>query len=90
MNRKKMMPLIILAAGVVLLALLLAVLTFSQSKSQEQGIALCSFPVDDVDGISYSGNNTEISLLKGSEGDWLLESDPTLPLDQSVVGTLVE
>ena len=81
MNRKKMMPLIILAAGVVLLALLLAVLTFSQSKSQEQGIALCSFPVDDIDGISYSGNNTEISLLKGSEGDWLLESDPTLPLD---------
>lgn len=90
MNRKKMMPLIILAAGVVLLALLLAVLTLSQSESQEQGIALCSFPADDVDGISYSGNNTEISLLKGSEGDWLLESDPTLPLDQSIVGTLVE
>ena len=58
MNRKKMMPLIILAAGVVLLALLLAVLTLSQSESQEQGIALCSFPADDVDGISYSGNNT--------------------------------
>lgn len=90
MNRKKMMPLILLAVGVVLLALLLAALTFSQSETQEQGIALCSFPVEDIDGISYSGNNTEISLLKGNEGDWLLESDPALPLDQDVVGTLVE
>lgn len=90
MNRKKMMPLIILAVGVVLLALLLAVLTFSQPEQQQPGIALCSFPVEDIDGISYSGNNTEISLLKGSEGDWMLESDPTLPLDQDVVGTLVK
>lgn len=90
MNRKKMMPLIILAAGVMLLAVLLAVLTFSQSGQQEQGLALCSFPVEEIDGISYSGNNTEISLIKGSEGDWLLESDPALPLDQNVVETLVQ
>lgn len=90
MNRKKMMPLIILAVGVLLLAILLAVLTFSQSGQQQQEIALCSFPVEEIDGISYSGSNTEISLIKGSEGDWLLESDPALPVDQDVAGTLVE
>lgn len=90
MNRKKMLPLLILAAGVFLLAVALVFLQLSQSDGEETGIALCSFPVEDIDQISYSGNNTEVSLLKGEEGNWLLESDPSLPLDQDVAGTMVE
>ncbi len=90
MNRKKMMPLLVLAAGVLVLAMLLIALELSQAGQQEQGIALCNFSVDAIDQVSYSGDNTEATLLKGSEGDWMLESDPTLPLDQEVVGSLIE
>lgn len=90
MNRKKMMPLLILVAGVLVLAVLLIALELSQAGQQEQGIALCDFSADAIDQVSYSGGNTEATLLKGSEGDWMLESDPTLPLDQEVVGSLIE
>lgn len=90
MNRKKMLPLLVLAAGVLVLAILLAVLELSQANQQSQGIALCSFPVEKIDAISYSGNNTEVSLRKSSNGDWMLESDPALPVDQNVAGTMVQ
>lgn len=90
MNRKKMMPLLILAGSVLVLAALLVVLKLSQAGQQEPGIALCDFSVDAIDKVSYSGENVEATLLKGSEGDWMLESDPTLPLDQSVVSSLLE
>ncbi len=45
--------------------------------------------VDDIDALSYAGNNVEVSLLKGSDG-WLLADDPSLPLDQTKVQSLVE
>lgn len=90
MNRKKMMPLVVLAACVVVLAVLLAVLQFSQPEETTQGIALCDFAADQIDKVSYSGNNVEVTLLKGSEGDWMMESDPALPLDQDIVTNLIE
>ena len=48
-----------------------------------------TFAVDDIDALSYAGNNVEVSLLKGSDG-WLLADDPSLPLDQTKVQSLVE
>ena len=46
-------------------------------------LPLCDLAVDDIDALSYAGNNVEVSLLKGSDG-WLLADDPSLPLDQSL------
>lgn len=90
MNRKKMMPLLLLAACVVVLAVALAALRLSQPAEASQGIALCPFETDAIDKVSYSGNNVEVTLLKGSEGNWMMESDPTLPLDQDIAGNLVQ
>lgn len=90
MNRKKMMPLFLLAVCVVVLAVVLAVLRLSSSEEEPQGIPLCAFEIDTIDKVSYSGNNVEVTLLKGSEGNWMMESDPTLPLDQDVVADLIQ
>ena len=88
MNRKKMMPLVFLAVCVVVLGVLLAVLQSAQTE-ETQGLALCDFTADEIDRLSYSGNNVEATLLKGNEGSWMLESDPALPLDQDVVSNLI-
>ena len=40
--------------------------------------------------LAYAGNNEDVTLVKGSAGDWMLESDPTLPLDQTKTASLVE
>lgn len=90
MNRKKMLPLALLGAGVVVLALLLAVLQFAKSASQQPAISLFGLSAEEIDRVSYSGNSVEETLLKSSTGDWLLESDPALPLDQDVTTSLVE
>lgn len=90
MSRKKMMPLLILTAGVLLLSVLLVILTLAQSQNENQGIALFGVSTEEVDQLSYSGSNVEVTLLKGTEGNWLMESDPTLPLDQEIVASLVE
>ncbi|MFR3792118.1 MAG: DUF4340 domain-containing protein [Blautia massiliensis (ex Durand et al. 2017)] len=89
MNRKKILPLAVLAAVVLVLA---AVLVLLKTAPQEQsaGIALCDFSADSIDRLSYSGENTDVSLLKGEDGSWLLESDPTLPLEQQSVQSLLE
>lgn len=89
MDRKKMLPLAVLAAVVLVLALLLAVLQ-NTGEPEDTGIALCTFPTEEIDRLAYSGENTNVTLFKGAEGDWLLESDPTLPLDQQTVQSLVE
>ena len=81
MNRKKMLPLVLLAAGAVLLGVLLAVLTRENEAEEDTGIPLVGFAAEDVDELAYSGNNVDVTLLKGSEGNWMLDSDPTLPLD---------
>mgnify|MGYP006896419669 FL=1 len=85
MNRKKMLPLVLLAAGAVLLGVLLAVLTCENEAEEDTGIPLVDFAAEDVDELAYSGNNVDVTLLKGSEGNWMLDSDPTLPLEQSAV-----
>ena len=88
MSRKKMMPLLILTAGVLLLSILLVILTLAQSQNENQGIALFGVSTEEIDQLSYSGSNVEVTLLKGTEGNWLMESDPTLPLDQEIVASL--
>ena len=90
MNRKKCLPLALLAAGAVLLGILLAVLTRENKAETDTGIPLVDFAAADVDKLAYSGNNVDVTLLKGSEGNWMLDSDPTLPLDQNAVQSLVE
>ena len=67
MNRKKMLPLVLLAAGAVLLGVLLAVLTCENEAEEDTGIPLVDFAAEDVDELAYSGNNVDVTLLKGSE-----------------------
>ena len=43
-----------------------------------------------MDRLAYAGNNQDVTLVKNSSGDWMLESDPTLPLDQTKTASLVE
>ena len=73
--------------GVV--GILLAVLTLHGEAETDPTLPLCDLAVDDIDALSYAGNNVEVSLLKGSDG-WLLADDPSLPLDQTKVQSLVE
>ena len=90
MTRKKMLPLALLTAGVVLLAALLAVLHGAAEEEELPGVALCSLAAGEIDTLSYSGENVEVTLQKGSGGSWRLASDPSLPLDQDAVASLVE
>lgn len=91
MNKKKILPLAVLAAIVAVLGVLLAALRLSSAQAEDDtGIALCDFTAEEIDGLSYSGSNVEVTLVKGSEGSWRLDSDPTLPLEQSAVESLVE
>ena len=90
MKKNKLLPLVILAAVVAMLGILLAVLTLQGNAETDTALPLCSFAVDDIDTLSYAGNNLDITLLKSSTGDWMLDSDPTLPLDQTKVSSLVE
>ena len=64
MNRKKMLPLVLLAAGAVLLGVLLAVLTCENEAEEDTGIPLVDFAAGDVDELAYSGNNVDVTLLK--------------------------
>ena len=90
MNKKKLLPLAVLACIVALLCVLLAVLNRTDSAQTDTTIPLCSLAADDLDTLAYAGNNMEVTLLKGSDGTWRLDSDPTLPLDQTKVQSLVE
>ena len=89
MSKKKLLPLAVLAGVVVLLGILLAVLTRTDAET-DTTILLFTFAVDDIDTLAYAGNNVDITLAKGSDGEWRLDSDPTLPLDQTKVQNLVE
>ena len=78
MKSKKLMPLVILAGVVALLGILLAVLTLHGEAETDTTLPLCDLAADDIDALSYAGNNVEVSLLKGSDG-WMLADDPSLP-----------
>lgn len=87
MNKKKWLPLAAAAGAIVVLGGALAALHLTQEE-EETGIAL--WTVTEPDLVSYSGNGLEVTLRKGREGDWMLESDPTLPLKQTTVDTLAQ
>ena len=87
---KKLLPLAVLLAAAALLGILLAVLTRSSTDAADTTIPLCGFTAEEIDRLAYSGNNMDVALLKGSTGDWMLDSDPALPLDQAKVTSLVE
>ena len=89
MNQKKMLPLAVLAAVVLVLAAALALLQRG-GEAEQTGIPLCDFSADAIDRLTYSGENTNVTLFKGEEGGWMLESDPTLPLEQQSVQSLLE
>lgn len=65
-------------------------LTRSSTDAADTTIPLCGFTAEEIDRLAYSGNNMDVTLLKGSTGDWMLDSDPALPLDQAKVTSLVE
>lgn len=90
MNRKKAIPLLVVAGAVVLLSLALLLLKIGSTADSSAEQTLCPFPAEKIDELSYQGDNADVTLLKGSEGNWLLESDPALPLDQTSVQSLVE
>ena len=71
MKNKKFLPLVILVGVVALLGILLAVLTLHGEAETDTTLPLCDLAADDIDALSYAGNNVEVSLLKGSDG-WLL------------------
>ena len=71
MKNKKFLPLVILVGVVALLGILLAVLTLHGKAETDTTLPLCDLAADDIDALSYAGNNVEVSLLKGSDG-WLL------------------
>ena len=72
MNKKKLLPLAVLACIVALLGVLLAVLNRTDSAQTDTTIPLCSLAADDLDTLAYAGNNMEVTLLKGSDGTWRL------------------
>lgn len=91
MTNKKLTPLLILFAIVIALGVLLAALTVSSSATEEeQGIALCDFTAEEIEKISYSDKNTAATLIKDGQGNWLLESDEAVPLNQSSIQTMAE
>ena len=89
MKNKKFLPLVILVGVVALLGILLAVLTLHGEAKTDTTLPLCDLAVDDIDALSYAGNNVEVSLLKGSDG-WLLADDPYNALNQTSVRTLYD
>ncbi len=40
---------------------------------------------EEIDRLAYSGNNHGCDPAQNSTGDWMLDSDPALPLDQAKV-----
>ena len=88
-NTKKMLPLVVLVIVMAVLVVLLAVLQRGDDTT-DVTLPLCSFAVEDIDRLAYAGNNQDVTLVKSSSGDWMLESDPTLPLDQTKTASLVE
>lgn len=87
MKAKKYMPLIVLAAVVVVLG---AALVFLNTLDEEEdtGIALFDFDSSTVTALSYRDGETEVTLLQNE--DWYLQQDEDLPLAQDTVTSLVE
>ena len=87
MKAKKYMPLIVLAAVVVVLGVALVLLN-SLEEEEETGVPLFDFASSSVTALSYQDGETEVTLLQ--DEDWYLQQDEDLPLDQDTVTSLVE
>ena len=87
---KKMMPLAVLLAVVVVLAIALAVLSGLDTE-EETGLPLFELDPDSVTAVSYQQQDEEdpvdVTLLYADE-TWTLSDDPTLPLDQETTANL--
>ena len=89
MNKKKLLPLCVLAGVVVVLAVILALLSiFGGEEDEDTGIALFSVTADDLSTIAYQDGDTDVALTKGEDGVWTLDSDSLLPIDQDAVSEL--
>ena len=85
LNRKKLLPLAAAAGAILLLGAALGVLK-RPAEGTETGIPLWSITAPEA--LSYSGGGMEVTLQKGREGGWMLQSDPALPLNQTTADTL--
>lgn len=86
MNKKRLLPLCVLAGVVVVLAVILALLSiFGGEEDEDTGIALFSVTADDLSTIAYQDGDTDVALTKGADGVWTLDSDTMLPIDQDAV-----
>lgn len=92
MNRKKLLPLAVLAGVVVLLAAALLAVTLLNRRQdgEESGIALFSVSAGEVTALSYQDGSTDVALTQNEDGGWTLESDPLLPIDSDTVTDLLD
>lgn len=89
MKTKKYLPLLILIVVVVVLGVALVVLN-NMEDDTDDSVSLFDFDSSSVTALAYSKEATDATLLQNEDGDWYLEEDATLPLDQDTVGSLVE
>ena len=89
MSKKKILPLAILAGVVAVLAVILAIIAILNREEEDTGIPLFSVAAEDVTAISYQEGDTDVSLTKGEDGSWTLDSDPLLPIDDQAVGEVL-
>lgn len=80
----------------VLLFVLAGLLLFSRKtgvfkEKEEETLTyyLVDIPTDSVDGLSYYIDNTEIMITKDEDGNWNVESDPDIDLDEDAVNSMV-
>ena len=89
MKAKKYLPLAILAAVVVILGVALIILS-NLDEEEETGVPLFDFDTSTVTALAYRNDETDATLLQDEDEAWYLEQDPTLPLDQDSVSSLLE
>lgn len=89
MKAKKYLPLLILAALVVVLGVALAILS-NLDEEEDDSVALFDFDSSSVTALAYQKEETAQTLLQDDSDSWYLEGDPTLPLDQDTASSLVE
>ena len=93
-KKNKFLPLIVLAAVVVVLIVALAVLSNLEDEP-EQTVALFSaeFSADDITAVAWQDEETDVVLdrtaadSEDEEDSWTLRSDPNLPIDSSTAST---
>lgn len=89
MKTKKYLPLIILVVVVVVLGVMLAVLS-GMEEEEDDSVALFDFDASSVTALAYRNDETDVTLLQDDDDTWYMDEDPTLPLNQDTVASLVE